>query len=179
MSHPAFHFCKNCAVAEKCCTNPKPNGELGPPYLTEDDVKRIERFLQKPRNSFSDESVDQESSYLSRSIKTRPEGGCIFYRDRKCQIYEARPLDCRLFPLDICRIGNEYFWVVYHTFCGKTLDFKSLLQYGEEALQRHKPDLAGLASRLDELSPSLPYTMLAKVDWQNPTKVASVSSDAG
>ncbi|HEV7859050.1 MAG TPA: YkgJ family cysteine cluster protein [Pyrinomonadaceae bacterium] len=33
----------------------------------------------------------------------------------KCRIYEMRPLDCRLFPLDIIEEQGEYYWCVFTT----------------------------------------------------------------
>jgi Fe-S-cluster containining protein len=41
---------------------------------------------------------------------------CVFLdREGKCSIYDLRPLDCRLFPLDIIEENGEYYWCVFTT----------------------------------------------------------------
>lgn len=44
----------------------------------------------------------------------------------KCKIYDSRPLDCRLFPLDIIERDGEYYWCVFTT-CPNWQKMKELL----------------------------------------------------
>lgn len=37
---------------------------------------------------------------------------CRYFVDNKCQIYNERPLDCRIFPLDLIEEDDEYWWVI-------------------------------------------------------------------
>jgi uncharacterized cysteine cluster protein YcgN (CxxCxxCC family) len=53
-----------------------------------------------------------------RSLRLKDDGSCIFFDDKlgRCGVYDYRPLDCRLFPLDITLIDGQYHWICYD--CG-------------------------------------------------------------
>jgi len=53
----------------------------------------------------------------------------------KCKIYEMRPLDCRLFPLDIIEENGEYFWCVF-TICPNWRKMKELFEPLLPALEK-------------------------------------------
>lgn len=51
--------------------------------------------------------------------------GCHFNVNGRCQIYEVRPLDCRLFPFDIVEKPNsDLVWVVYTKLCPVKFDYR-------------------------------------------------------
>lgn len=53
---------------------------------------------------------------------------CTFLdKQGKCKIYDIRPLDCRLFPLDIIEEDGEYYWCVFTT-CPNWQKMKELLE---------------------------------------------------
>lgn len=61
---------------------------------------------------------------------------CVFLSgDGKCKIYEMRPLDCRLFPLDIIEENGEYFWCVF-TVCPNWQKMAELLRPLIPALEK-------------------------------------------
>ncbi|PJE81685.1 hypothetical protein COU58_01205 [Candidatus Pacearchaeota archaeon CG10_big_fil_rev_8_21_14_0_10_32_42] len=41
---------------------------------------------------------------------------CRYAKENRCTLYEDRPLDCRLFPLDIIKEDEKYWWVIF-TIC--------------------------------------------------------------
>jgi Fe-S-cluster containining protein len=43
---------------------------------------------------------------------------CIYAKENRCHLYEDRPLDCRLFPLDIIEDEGTYWWCIF-TVCPK------------------------------------------------------------
>jgi len=43
---------------------------------------------------------------------------CKYAKENRCYLYEDRPLDCRLFPLDIIEEDGEYWWCIF-TICPK------------------------------------------------------------
>lgn len=45
----------------------------------------------------------------------------------RCKIYDIRPLDCRLFPLDIIEKDGEYYWCVFTT-CPNWQKMKEFLE---------------------------------------------------
>ncbi len=158
-----FAFCKSCKVLQKCCTILKPDGVLGAPFLTEDDKRRIEDYLGQSARSFDQREFDPESGEHLTSIKTRAEGGCIFYKGNRCQIYDMRPLDCRIFPLDVFKIGTDFYWIIYNTFCRAALNYKLLQDYGEKLLWHYKVDLEKFASRMEVSPPVLSFEIIGKV----------------
>ena len=46
--------------------------------------------------------------------------------DDRCTLYNDRPLDCRLFPLDIIEVNGEYWWCIFTT-CPKHDSIKKKL----------------------------------------------------
>ncbi|NOY12061.1 MAG: YkgJ family cysteine cluster protein [Archaeoglobi archaeon] len=79
--------------------------------LSERDIRRIEK-LGYSREDFS---VEVDGVRVLRNV----DGSCYFLKDCRCEIYEHRPLGCRLYPVvydvetrratvhDFCPIGNE------------------------------------------------------------------------
>ena len=62
-------------------------------------------------------------------------GGCHFYREGKCAIYRVRPLDCRLFPLDIIEVEEHKFvWIAYTRFCPVEFDPFELLEQAKHLI---------------------------------------------
>lgn len=43
---------------------------------------------------------------------------CKYAKDNRCHLYKDRPLDCRLFPLDIIEEDQKYWWCIF-TICPK------------------------------------------------------------
>lgn len=43
---------------------------------------------------------------------------CKYAKKNRCHLYKDRPLDCRLFPLDIIEEDGKYWWCVF-TICPK------------------------------------------------------------
>jgi Fe-S-cluster containining protein len=99
--------CKKCATF--CC-------KLGGPFLTKEDVEKIESVGHKT-NEFVEDSKRKYGNHflMTSAMKNRKDGSCIFLRtDEKrnayeCSIYEIRPVLCRLFPFTIKRIDFGSF----------------------------------------------------------------------
>jgi Fe-S-cluster containining protein len=51
---------------------------------------------------------------------------CKYAKGNRCDIYEDRPLDCRLFPLDIIEEDGKYWWCVF-TICPKHKEIREKL----------------------------------------------------
>ncbi|MGA9998012.1 MAG: YkgJ family cysteine cluster protein [Pyrinomonadaceae bacterium] len=61
---------------------------------------------------------------------------CVFLDQKgKCSIYAQRPLDCRLFPLDIIEEDGEYYWCVFTT-CPNWQKMKELFEPLIPALEK-------------------------------------------
>ncbi len=81
-----------CTGCGKCCT-----GEPGYVWLTEEDIKVIATHLNLDRATFIRKHT--RSTHGRLSLNEHPKTyDCEFFRDKKCLIYKARPLQCRTFP---------------------------------------------------------------------------------
>ena len=64
--------------------------------------------------------IDTQPLGHIKQMRTKPSGhGCMFFNEetRLCNIYSARPLDCRLFPLDIIREDGKIYLILHTELC--------------------------------------------------------------
>lgn len=96
-----FSACSTCQG--RCCT-----GESGYIYVTKDEITKISELLELDIKDFMQQYLFKKLyKYSIKENKFADSYECVFY-DRKsngCNIYEARPLQCRTFP----------FWDYYKT----------------------------------------------------------------
>ncbi|WP_428737210.1 YkgJ family cysteine cluster protein [Sulfurimonas sp.] len=88
------HACETCAG--RCCT-----GESGYIYVTKDEIFAIAELINMDINEFAIKYLFKKGYKFSiREKKVGDSYECVFYDAQKngCQIYEARPLQCRTFP---------------------------------------------------------------------------------
>lgn len=94
----------NCTHCGACCKK-----ETSPVNITLGDIDRISKFVGKtPEELIGNEikirpflDVDTPGRFELELGLPKP---CHFWKDGKCSIYKARPLNCRLFP----------FWLFAH-----------------------------------------------------------------
>lgn len=99
----------NCAQCGSCCCDPVIE-------LTDSDIKRLVKHTGLPTDRLirlyakSDFTTVNDTedwinlSYGKRQIglRKKKDGSCLFLSDdRKCEAYEARPMACRVFPIDV------------------------------------------------------------------------------
>ena len=81
-------------------------------------------------------------------MRASRDGGCGFHdpRSGRCNIYAARPVDCRLYPLDIALIDGSYYWIL-RRYCDITdADLKNLIAFGEQILPQFRDRLRDYAT---------------------------------
>ena len=97
-----------CEQCGSCCCDPVIE-------VTHHDLRRLVKHLGVPAErlirlySPSDFNDDDDSDWITLSygrrklgLKKKPDGTCIFLSDkRQCTAYEARPMSCRVFPVDV------------------------------------------------------------------------------
>jgi putative zinc- or iron-chelating protein len=99
--------CASCGHPN-CCA-------IEPPFLTNFDINRISEQTGATLPDFVDTNEIEPDVYVN-SVRKSPDGTCIFYDSANgCGIYKSRPIDCRLFPLDIKLIDGRLTWIVYTT----------------------------------------------------------------
>ena len=107
-------FCNGCGF---CCQG-ELNGLIERPFLTPHDIENIVKETGLQESDFVD-NVSISGSNI-KVIRTKGCGsGCMFFDDetRRCKIYSSRPLDCRLFPLDVAKEGEKYYLILYTDVC--------------------------------------------------------------
>lgn len=98
----------NCDCCSRCCTRDF-NGHV---LLLDADVMRIRSFAPEslepvPVLDFCDQyGTYYASGYTIRS-QGDSEGSCHFLKERRCRIYEKRPLICRLYPYMLHREQDD------------------------------------------------------------------------
>ena len=94
---PITNFCENnqCSKCGNCCTNFL--------YLTEKEIRRIHRYIEKKKIKDFFEDVRENSVVLY----------CPFRKDDGCSIYKERPEICRQFQCNlspfIIEKNKQYF----------------------------------------------------------------------
>lgn len=134
----ALDACKACSGI-KCCGNIRREGAIEPPFLCGHDIKQIENFTGLDKNLFSDDWLNPSTGNTVFFMKIKRDGKCFFLdpEEGKCRIYAVRPTDCILFPLDIEKVGEGYYWIQYkYKYCHLTEgDKRWLSSYKETAIQ--------------------------------------------
>lgn len=85
-----LHF--SCTGCGACCT-----GSPGYVWVNEDEIQAMADFLKLSIQEFSRKFLRKIGNRFSL-VEMRKTYDCIFLKDRKCQIYEVRPVQCRTFP---------------------------------------------------------------------------------
>lgn len=83
-----------CQGSGKCCTS---RGEFGFVYLTLEDRKLLAEQFQITTEAFTKKYCDKTGGiWHFKEIKERPD--CQFLVKNRCNVYEARPMQCRTWP---------------------------------------------------------------------------------
>lgn len=93
-----------CTGCGKCCT-----GSPGYVFLSPTDVQRLSSHLNMEEADFMREKtryVDGQYSLLEKGDNY----DCIFFEDKKCTVYEARPSQCRTFPWWLHHLREPKDW---------------------------------------------------------------------
>lgn len=111
---------------------------IEPPYLTSFDVQRIENFTGLKREQFTSAKTNPTTGRINLSLKTIKREQCVFFNHNsgKCEIYSLRPIDCRLFPLDIKMINNNLYWAffMYDKCVIEIEELNQLIEFGKQSL---------------------------------------------
>jgi len=95
-----------CELCARCCTK-EFNDHV---FLLDSDLERIrsvdpEAVTPAPYYEFCDQNG---RFYVSGyALKAKPDGSCFFLENKRCRIYESRPLICRVYPHMLHREADE------------------------------------------------------------------------
>ena len=125
-----------CTECGKCST-----GAPGYVWLTEEDMQEIAAFLNLSIEAFSQKYVRQVGDRFSL-LETRRDFDCVFLKDKKCQVYKARPRQCRTYPFWPHIVKSQEAWDNEKRNCEGISDEAPLIsaQYIESLIQIKKND---------------------------------------
>lgn len=101
----------SCTGCGKCCT-----GSPGYVWVTLDEIIDIAKLLKLSLDEFSSRYVRKiDGSYSLIEHPTTYD--CVFLKDNKCQIYTARPKQCRTYPWWQKNLRSKQDWEKAASFC--------------------------------------------------------------
>ena len=123
-----------------------------PLFLTSEERERVEKILPNGKD-FN---------------KKFP---CPFLNNQNlCDVHEIRPVDCRLFPFDMIKIGGDFFWIIWNVRCPitnyKEKEFEPcLLEFEEKIIPLFKNYLIEYSAlKPNGLHGNYSYKILRKIN---------------
>lgn len=96
-----------CTECGKCCT-----GTPGFVWVSQEEICSMAQFLNISVDLFKRKYIrsrDNRYALIEKKIANE-DYECIFLKDKKCQIYKARPTQCRTFPWWKENLNTEESW---------------------------------------------------------------------
>lgn len=117
-----------CTECGKCCTGP--SGFL---WVSDEEIRTMASALNISEKTFKMLYVRNRNNKLSIVEKKNAEGeyDCIFLKNKKCEIYQARPKQCRTFPWWQENLNTEESWKLAAMSCEGINDEAPLVPYCE------------------------------------------------
>lgn len=115
-----------CTGCGKCCTGPS-----GYVWINEEEMKSIAASLNMTLELFKRKYVRRKDNRyaLIELKKGSQQYDCVFLKDKKCQIYENRPTQCRTYPWWRQSLTSEESWKQASEACEGIHDKAPLLPY--------------------------------------------------
>ena len=125
-----FRQCEKCPSHDNCCAKVMRGGKIESPWMTRQELERIETFSGEDSSIFSNEisPVGLFEYYMKNG-----EQGCYFHNGGECKVYCVRPFDCRLFPYDVCNMGGHLILIGYLSVCPPQVEKDILVRDAEKA----------------------------------------------
>lgn len=89
----------------------------------------IAKLLDISVELFKRKYVRQRNNRFALIEKKSQNNDCIFLKDKKCSIYQARPTQCRTFPFWIENLNSEESWKLAAQSCEGINDDAPLIPY--------------------------------------------------
>lgn len=115
-----------CTECGKCCT-----GTSGFVWVNQEEMQNMANVLNISLELFKKRYVRQRDNRYALIEKKIPNGeyDCIFLKDKKCQVYQARPIQCRTYPWWQENLNTEQSWKLAAEECEGINDQAPLLPY--------------------------------------------------
>lgn len=127
-----------CTGCGQCCT-----GAPGYVWISEQEAFAMADYLNLSIQKFMEKYVRIVDSKMAL-VEDPRNYDCVFLKDKKCQIYQERPLQCRTFPWWQQNLRSKEDWEKAATFCegiNKDAPVVSFKQIEEQLIQQNARDL--------------------------------------
>ncbi len=126
-----------CTACGKCCF-----GFPGYVWLNSKDIQNMSLFLKLSSEAFLKKYTRNIEDRISLIELGPPTFSCIFLKDKKCSVYEARPFQCRAYPFWPHNFTSEQTWEEVQKSCvGAKQDFHYSFEEIEKRLALYKKEL--------------------------------------
>jgi len=108
MTHSPWYkngVCFSCTGCGDCCT-----GSPGYVWLSEKDIQRLAKHLKLTKEAFLRRYTKRVGPRISL-LENAKNYDCVFFKDRKCSVYAARPEQCRTYPFWPSVIKSKKSWL--------------------------------------------------------------------
>lgn len=92
-----------CTQCGDCCT-----GAPGYVWVNKQEIAELAALVQMPIADFEAKYV--RSVGVRKSLIEYDNGDCVFLKDRKCTVYNARPRQCRTWPFWDSNVRTPETW---------------------------------------------------------------------
>jgi Fe-S-cluster containining protein len=93
-----------CTECGKCCT-----GAPGYVWVSQKEMEAMATFLNISLQEFMRKYTRKVGQRYSL-LESKKNYDCVFLKDRKCQVYGARPTQCRTYPWWPQNLRSEQAW---------------------------------------------------------------------
>lgn len=117
-----------CTECGKCCTGPS-----GFVWVNEEEMAAMAAVLEISLEQFKRKYVRQKGNRYAL-IEKRTDGDnydCIFLKDKKCLVYQARPIQCRTYPWWKENLATKESWSQAAQACEGINDEAPLVPYAQ------------------------------------------------
>lgn len=115
-----------CTGCGQCCT-----GSPGYVWVTEKEMEAIAQLLNIPLKQFKRTYVRQRDNRYALVEKKTENHSCIFLKENKCQIYTARPTQCRTYPWWKENLTTKESWALAAKNCEGINEDAPLISFEE------------------------------------------------
>lgn len=115
-----------CTGCGKCCT-----GQPGYVWVTKEEIQAIATHLSIPADLFMRKYVRQKDNRYALIEKRNDNFSCVFLKDKKCEIYQVRPKQCRTYPWWQQNLNSSESWKLAATDCEGINDEAPLVPFEE------------------------------------------------
>lgn len=117
-----------CTGCGKCCT-----GQPGYVFVSKEEIAQMAKALDLSERDFKIRYIRNRDNRFALVEKKNTDGeyDCIFLKGKACQIYEARPKQCRIFPWWAENLTTPESWKLAAAYCEGINDEAPLVSFDE------------------------------------------------